>query len=131
MNHTVIVDEAERDRRFENRLNAVVRHWRIRNVRQKLISGYGHIEVPEGFDPFKWPSVFSLPDMTPRKCSCKPGQACGNVACPHLQLVTSWVADEIWYGNNSPKTMQIEASEVFSSNCGFVKLRERHRVKAR
>ncbi len=32
---------------------------------------------------------------------------------------------------DAPVTMTIEASEVFPTYCGFVKLRERHRVKAK
>lgn len=36
VSHTVLIDEQERDRRFENRLNAVVRHCRIGRVTRKL-----------------------------------------------------------------------------------------------
>ncbi len=35
MSYTVVIDERERDRRFENRLNAVVRHCRIGKVTKK------------------------------------------------------------------------------------------------
>ncbi|WP_430438983.1 hypothetical protein [Shinella sp.] len=35
MTHTVILDEAERDRRFANHLNEILRHCRIGKVRQK------------------------------------------------------------------------------------------------
>jgi hypothetical protein len=35
MAHTVIIDEAERDRRFVNHLNEILRHCRIGRVRAK------------------------------------------------------------------------------------------------
>ena len=37
MSHTVIMSEAERERRTENRINAAVRHCRIGKVRIKEI----------------------------------------------------------------------------------------------
>jgi len=36
MSYTVIIDEQDRERRFENRLNATVRHCRIGRVRHKV-----------------------------------------------------------------------------------------------
>ena len=35
MSYTIILDEAERDRRFVNHLNEILRHCRIGRVRQK------------------------------------------------------------------------------------------------
>lgn len=36
MSYTIVVDEQEQARQFENRLNAVVRHCRIGKVRHKV-----------------------------------------------------------------------------------------------
>lgn len=46
-------------------------------------------------------------------------------------MKTSWW-DEVPYSENEqqPFAMQIEAQESFNHPCGFVPLKERHRVKA-
>ena len=86
-----------------NLINEMKRHCRIANVRQKsryerdkadwikaernlwLRELPGQYTVPKlDFDPLK---RFTFP-VDARKCSCPPGTACGNAACPHLPIVT-------------------------------------------
>jgi len=50
MSCTVVVDEAERERRFENRLNATFRHCRIGKVISKR-----PVSVPTVFPMPSWP----------------------------------------------------------------------------
>jgi hypothetical protein len=46
MSYTVVVDEQERERRLENRLNAVARHCKIGKVRYKREIGYDWLTAP-------------------------------------------------------------------------------------
>lgn len=57
MSYTVIVDERERERRFENRLNEIHRHCRIGRVRPKMTI-HGGQRVPMG--PWPYPKI--VPD---------------------------------------------------------------------
>lgn len=54
MSYTVIIDERERERRFENRLNALHRHCRIGRIQHK-VTIFGGARVPgrwESLPPF-------------------------------------------------------------------------------
>jgi hypothetical protein len=51
MSHTVVLDEAERDRRMVNHLNEILRHCRIGRVRVKSRTPF----VPE-LPVFVWPA---------------------------------------------------------------------------
>jgi hypothetical protein len=95
MDQTVVVDEDYRSRQLENRLNAVVRHCRIGKVssKKKLVAQpIGPISYKEIFSPLPVvPQPWENPQlygMSPRKCSCKLGQACGNAACPYALIAT-------------------------------------------
>lgn len=80
MSHTVILDEAERDRRFVNHLNEILRHCRIGRVTEKAKTW------PL---PFNWfPDTMKQGPMFMGKCGCRVGSACGNAACPHGMVVT-------------------------------------------
>jgi len=57
MSYTVVVDEAERERRFENRLNAVVRHCRIGKVASKR--------------PVSVSAVFPMPSWPRTACTAR------------------------------------------------------------
>lgn len=88
MSRTVIIDEAERERRFINHLNEILRHCRIGKVRTKIVSGSGYILAPI---PKRWLPDWEPPAPTPMfmdKCGCRVGGACGNAACPHRMVVT-------------------------------------------
>lgn len=88
--YTVIVDEHERARMFENRINAVFRHCKVRVKFDKQKAA----QHPFKFGPR--PSRPSWPhDGTPLpqpqymgKCGCKVGSVCNNVACPHRFVAT-------------------------------------------
>ena len=84
-----MVDHESWSRELENRLNAVLRRGKIRNVREKrapapVLNPFRDIMSPQPVIP----GTFTLPTMTAPKCGCKPGTVCGNVACPHLPVVT-------------------------------------------
>ena len=78
--------KAEQDR--TNVTNIKLRHCRIGKVREKTgipwMDGRIYPTVPQPVIP----GVFTLPQMTRPKCGCKPGTACGNVACPHITTGT-------------------------------------------
>lgn len=98
MTHTVILDEAERDRRFVNHLNEILRHCRIGRVRAKAPPVFKRGEPFRGLpldEPFKryWKPDPIMPSEIPTpmfmdKCGCRVGSACGNAACPHRMMVT-------------------------------------------
>lgn len=87
MSYTIVVDEQERERRFENRLNAVVRRCKIGKVASKRPAS-----IPSVFQPPMWPPTtgpiddlsrrLTVPNTMP-KCGCKLGSMCMNAACPH------------------------------------------------
>lgn len=88
MTRTIILDETERDRRFVNHLNEILRHCRIGKVRTKIVSGHGYVLAPM---PKRWFPDPERPAPTPMfmdKCGCRVGSACGNAACPHRMVVT-------------------------------------------
>lgn len=96
MFHTVILDEAERDRRFVNHLNEILRHCRIGKVRAKTRpvftpgQPFKGLPVDERFKRY-WEPVMPSEIPTPLfmdKCGCRVGSACGNAACPHGMVVT-------------------------------------------
>jgi len=79
----------------EQAINEGVRRCRIGKVTQKhvprpdlVIPMWPGPERNWWDDPFRptWSPMFGSAN---RKCSCPPGAACGNVACPHLPIVTS------------------------------------------
>ena len=90
MSYTIVVDEQERARRYENSLNILVRRCKIGKVTRKPLSTDGL--RPWATDPnvSNWWSR----NTQPRKCLCLPGQACGNAACPHALFATSTSAAE-------------------------------------
>ena len=78
--------KAEQER--TNVTNITKRHCRIGKVREKTgIPWMDRHLFPTGPQPII-PGVFTLPQMSQPKCGCKPGTVCGNVACPHLPVVT-------------------------------------------
>lgn len=94
MNHTVVIDEQERDERFENMLNRQFRRCRIVNVKRKArpVNVGGINDFLRGF---KQPIIPAYPLKNTEwtqtymdKCGCKVGLACGNVACPHRPVAT-------------------------------------------
>jgi hypothetical protein len=85
--YTIVVDERERERQFENGINKAVRHCKIGKVTRKTRP------VPDQImDMFRgafWPHTGTpLPMQTMPKCGCKPGTVCMNVACPHRLIAT-------------------------------------------
>lgn len=93
MSYSVVVDEAERDRRLVNHINEILRHCRIGRVEPKvrpaispLIPG---IMSPRPILP-SWPFDSQNPPtpMFMDKCGCKVGSLCMNAACPHAVQVT-------------------------------------------
>ncbi len=86
--YTIVVDERERARQFENGINKAVRHCKIGKVTRKT-----HPVPDQIKDMFRgafWPHTGApLPTQTYMpKCGCKVGAACGNVACPHRLIAT-------------------------------------------
>lgn len=55
MSHTVILDEAERDRRMVNHLNEILRHCRIGRVMPKARKAFPLMVLPKSWmpDPMK------------------------------------------------------------------------------
>lgn len=48
-----------------------------------------------------------------------------------MMIHKSWWDDVPYYGEEQqPFSMQVEAKPTFTAPCGFVKLKERHKVKA-
>ena len=88
MSRTVILDEAERDRRMVNHLNEILRHCRIGRVDEKVrpilpfTPGLDYLPTRQDLTGMLKPVMF----MT--KCGCRVGSACGNVACPHGSVAT-------------------------------------------
>lgn len=88
MSHTVILDEAERDRCMVNHLNEILRHCRIGRVDEKVrpilpfTPGLGCLPKSPDLTGIMKPVMF-MP-----KCGCRVGSACGNVACPHGSIAT-------------------------------------------
>lgn len=100
MSHTIPLDEAERDRRYVNHLNEILRHCRIGRVKPKA-PAFKRGEPFRGLpveEPFKryWKPDPMNPAPTPMfmdRCGCRVGSACGNAACPHRMMVTSGRGD--------------------------------------
>ncbi len=57
MSYTVIIDEHEREQRFENRLNEIYRHCRIGKVMRKMVLHGGQIVSR----PSMWPEPMRSP----------------------------------------------------------------------
>jgi hypothetical protein len=57
MSYTVVVDEREREQRFENRLNVLYRHCRIGRVSRKMQILSGEMVARPFFppNPVRWP----------------------------------------------------------------------------
>lgn len=79
------------DKEVENVINARDRHCRVGKVTEKRSRS-----VPDWRGPYRewWKEPFPIypPELQGapvRKCSCRPGQACGNAACPHGIFATS------------------------------------------
>ena len=51
MSYTVIVDEREREQRFENRINETFRHCRIGRVMRKFVQYGGKVVTPRAWYP--------------------------------------------------------------------------------
>jgi hypothetical protein len=94
MSYTVVEDPDYRDRRLENRLNAVVRRCRI-----GMITWKKPVSIPSVFTPwapnhpdlskqFQWPIPGAFQNQFMSKCGCRIGTACNNAACPHAPVVT-------------------------------------------
>lgn len=92
MNHTVIMDQQETDKRFMNLINQAWRHCKIGKVTPKVVnppwSGWNKGAAPAHqrfFDQFM---DLNKPTYMP-KCGCRVGSACGNAACPHMPIATA------------------------------------------
>lgn len=103
MSYTVVIDEREREQRFENRLNALYRRCRIGRVSRKMQTLGGMVPrpfPPKPVKPISWPHEgtplpmpqYPYADVPPSqymsKCGCKVGSACNNVACPYRLVAT-------------------------------------------
>ena len=51
MSYTVVIDERERERRFENRINETFRHCRIGRVMRKITLHGGKVVTPRAWYP--------------------------------------------------------------------------------
>ncbi|MFC3072367.1 hypothetical protein [Shinella pollutisoli] len=93
MSKTVILDDAERDRRLVNHINEILRHCRIGRVEPKarpaVSPRIADIMLPYPVMP-AWPFDSPSPPtpMFMDKCGCKVGSVCMNAACPHAVQVT-------------------------------------------
>lgn len=83
MNHTVVMDQHEADKRTENRFNVLLRRCKIGNVTLKRkVRAANH-----GW--YGFPLNDSFPLIYMPKCGCRIGSTCGNAACPHMPIATS------------------------------------------
>jgi hypothetical protein len=95
MSYTVVHDQQYEDHRFENLRNEVKRHCKIGKVTRKFAK-YRYSDLlkfaPANERIGSWPKLTNdwlLPLPGERKCSCKPGDTCGNAACPYGLWATS------------------------------------------
>lgn len=100
MSKTEIVTPQVQERQIENQINRAVRHCRIGKVTEKRPRHYGPY-APQPFAPIDRSKTFWIEigkplygptDMSwlyPHKCGCRPGDVCGNAACPNRMIATS------------------------------------------